>query len=173
MIPQFDIDVKGLEEQLGKLAQFDEISNRHLRRAMQESLLTVGSEVIPLVPVGVSARLKNSMGSNITETEPTLITGRFGSSLKDEIYPKVMEFGREPGKKQPPTEALLRWVHLKIQPGEKDEMRVAFLIARKIGRYGIKGKFFMKQGFEKARPRIVHFFELAKERILKDLENGR
>ena len=173
MMPNFDIDVKGLEEQLGKLAQFDQIANRHLRRAMQESLITIGAEVIPLIPVGVSARLKNSMGSTIVETEPTLITGRFGSSLKNEIYPKVMEFGREPGKKAPPTEALLRWVHLKVQPGEENEERVAFLIARKIGRYGIKGRFYMKSGFEKAREKIIIYFTRAKERIAEELENGR
>lgn len=173
MIPNFDIDIKGLEEQLGKLAQFDQIANRHLRRAMQESLITVGSEVIPLIPVGVSARLKNSMGSTIVETEPIILTGRFGSSLKDEIYPKVMEFGREPGKKMPPPESLLRWVHLKVQPGEENEARVAFLIARKIGRVGIKGRFYMKQGFEKAQAKIVHYFNLARERIAEDLENGR
>lgn len=172
MMPSYEIDVKGLEEQLGKLSQFDSIANRHLRRAMQESLITIGSEVVPLVPVGVSARLKNSMGSVITETAPTMLTGKYGSSLKDEVYPQVMEFGRKPGS-MPPPEALLRWVHLKIKPGEANEMQVAFLIARKIGKFGIKGHFFMKTGFEKAKARITVFFTQAMTRIAQDLENGR
>jgi hypothetical protein len=167
----YELTVDGLEEQITKLMAYDEISHRHLRAAMQKSLITIGSEVVPLIPVGVSGRLKNSMGSEIQELGPSNLVGRFGSSLKDEVYPQVMEFGRKPGK-MPPVESLLRWVHLKINPGVDEEYSVAFLIARKIGKAGIKGKKFMKKGYAKAKERVVGYFNQALENIAEDLANG-
>ena len=167
----FDLDVEGLEEQLGKLNGFDQIARRHLRAAMQKSLVTIGSEVVPLVPVGVSARLKNSMGSTISELGPTNLVGRYGSSMRDEIYPQVMEFGREPGT-MPPPGSLLRWVHLKLRPPEEEEERVAFLVARAIKRRGIKGRHFMSTGLEKAMNRIKKYFLDALDRIAQELTNG-
>lgn len=169
----YDIEVLGLDEQLSKLVAYDEISNRHMRAAMQKGLITIGSEVLPLVPVGVSSRLKNSMGSEIQELGPGNLVGRYGSSLKDEEYPAVMEFGRRPGAKMPPVDALVRWVHLKIRPGEEYERGVAFAIACKIGREGIKGKRFMRKGFEKAKERVIKFFVAALDEIAEDLSNGR
>lgn len=168
----YEIDVDGLEEQIAALAAYDENSHRSLRAAMQKSLITIGSEVVPLVPVGVSARLKNSMGSEIQELGPANLVGRYGSSLKGEVYPEVMEFGRAPGS-MPPVESLLRWVHLKIRPGLAQEERTAFLIARKIARVGIKGKKFMEQGFKKSQERVLGYFNQAMEEIVRSLTNGR
>lgn len=92
--------------------------------------------------------------------------------MKDEVYPQVMEFGRAPGT-MPPPEALLRWVHLKINPGAELEYSVAFRIARAIKKRGIKGKFFMKAGLERSKDRIIRFFEKALNRIEEELINGR
>lgn len=167
----YDVTVEGLEEQLRKLADYDGITNRHLRTSMQQSLLTIGANVIPLVPVGVSGRLRNSMGSEIKELDGSLI-GRFGSSLKDETYPQVMEFGRGPGS-YPEMNQLLRWVHLKIRPGEAREASVTFMIARAIFEHGIKGRYFMKQGFDKAKTAVIGYFNQALDRIARDLTNGR
>lgn len=167
----YDIEVIGLDEQLQKLIQFDLITNRHMAKAMQDSVFAIQSEVVPLAPVGVSSRLKNSIGSSVQDLGDSLI-GKVGTSLKDEIYPQTMEYGREPGTMPPPA-SLLRWVHLKIRPPEWKEYSVAFNIARKIKWHGIKGRFFMKTGFEKARTRIVTFFNAALERITEDLSNGR
>lgn len=167
----FEFDVRGLEEQLGRLKNYDEIANRNLRKAMQSSLITIQGNVMPLVPV-FQARLKNSLGSNIIEITPTELTGIFGTSLKDEIYPSVMEYGREPGT-MPPPESLLRWVHLKIRPGEANEMSVAWAIAIKIKRSGIKGKKFMETGFKKSRESIERYFKQAADQTAEDLTNGR
>lgn len=168
----YSIETIGLEEQLTQLLAYDEISNRHMRKAMQGSLVTLGSEIVPLVPVGISSRLKNSMGSSIEEIGPANLIGKYGSSLKGEVYPSVMEFGRKPGK-MPPIAGLLRWVHLKIRPGAEQEYTVAYLIARKIGREGIKGRGFMKEGFGKAKTKILTFFNRALDDIARDLSNGR
>lgn len=167
----FEFDVRGLEEQLGRLKNYDEIANRNFRKAMQSSLITIQGNVMPLVPV-FQGRLKNSLGSNIVEITPTELTGTFGTSLKSETYPIVMEFGQEPGI-MPNPESLLRWVHLKIRPGAKNEMSVAWAIAIKIKRSGIKGKKFMETGFKKSRESIERYFKQAADQTAEDLTNGR
>ena len=52
----------------------------------------------------------------------------------------VVEFGRRPGKKQPPEAALRGWAS---RHGFGDEN--LFLLARAIGQRGIKGRFFMRR----------------------------
>jgi len=81
-----------------------------------------------------------------------------GSSINISVYAKgkasqyflARENGRKPGK-QPPVDAILEWMRIKpIQLRDKEsgkfkksteslKRQVAFLIARKIGRDGIKG----------------------------------
>jgi len=81
-----------------------------------------------------------------------------GSSINISVYAKgkasqyflARENGRKPGK-QPPVDAILQWMRIKPiklrdkesgkfkKPTEELKRQVAFLIARKIGRDGIKG----------------------------------
>jgi hypothetical protein len=81
-----------------------------------------------------------------------------GSSINISIYAKgkasnyflARENGRKPGK-QPPVDAILEWMRIKPiklrdkesgkfqKPTEALKRQVAFLIARKIGKQGIKG----------------------------------
>lgn len=191
-LPIYEITAEGLEEQIKKLVDFDLIAERHLTTAMQKSVLTIEGEVERLVPVGVSGRLKNSIGSTVMEIGTLSIEGRIGSSLKSELYPSVMEFGREPGT-WPPIEPLIRWVHAKRLAGvysikkdsrgyhrrmgskstqETQDRSVAFMIARKIKNKGIEGKEFMKKGFENALDRVEAFFNRALDDIANDLTNG-
>src|SRR5262245_34244717 len=59
-----------------------------------------------------------------------------GSQLS--YAPFAFESGRKPGK-QPPVSAIVQWIALKpVDIGGQDIRRVAFLIARAIGRRGIK-----------------------------------
>ena len=166
----YEIELHGLEEQLAKLAQFDRIADKRLVTAMHQATITVESAVRPLAPVGVSGRLRNSIASQVTHEGPLSVVGKVGSTLKDEVYPAVMEFGRKPGKMPPYSEGtpLARWVHLVL-----GDAIGAFVVARGIGRRGIKGKFFMKRGWEQSKGRVQGFFETALQLIAKDLENGR
>jgi hypothetical protein len=182
-----DIVIEGMEEQLQRLTQYDQVTNRHMVKAMHEAVTMAEAAIIPKVPVGISGRLKNSIGSQVLETGPGSIIGKVGSSLKDEEYPKVMEFGRKPGK-MPPVDALVPWVHRKriagsysiktkrrlggrAQQGSEDRA-VAYMIARSIGRKGIKGHFFMKQGYEKVKGKILNKFKKALNEIAKEMSIG-
>lgn len=168
----YSIELEGIEEQIAALKRFPVDADERLYQAMQKSVITVRSNILPLVPVGVSARLKNSIGSEVIHEGYLSIVGKIGSSLKDEVYPSVMEFGRKPGT-MPPVDSLIRWVHLKIKPPAEKEYAVAFAIARKIQRQGIKAREFMKEGWEKSRFQVNEFFAKALEQIAEDLSNGR
>jgi hypothetical protein len=181
---EMSVDMHGVEEQLKKLGNFGSLLNRHLEQGMNAATTMVASKIIPLVPVGVSGRLKNSIGSEIRTEGIGSVVGRVGSSLKDEEYPAVMEFGRAPGT-MPPPEALVRWVHVKHlagtysikthrrQGGKKrqadEDLQTAFLIARAIKARGIKGKFYMKQGLAKAKPGIPRIFKKEMDEMMKEL----
>lgn len=165
----YSIEYKGLNKQLSKLKYFDNYFNQRLTTAMKKTVNTVEANVKPLTPVGVSSRLRNSIGSEVIVEAPGSIIGRVGSSLKSEKYPQVMEYGRKPGTMPPPSE-LLRWVHLKIRPEPWKEYNVALNIARKIKARGIKGKHFMRDGFKKSKALVNKYFSQAGAQLVKDLK---
>lgn len=68
-------------------------------------------------------------------------------------YYHVMERGRRPGGRLPPLDAISRWAAVK-----GISQSAVFPIARSIARRGIKGRFFMRQGFvatQKAMPGLL------------------
>ena len=173
LIPEYDFVVEGLEEQIKLFDQEPFIVHSELHTAMQKSVLTIEANILPFVPVD-RGRLRSGIGSEVIAGDTlTVITGRVGSSLKDEVYPQVMELGREPGAKQPPISAIEPWVRRVIRPDEKEVKRIAFLISRKIAKKGIKPRNFMKKGWEKSQESIKKFFAQAVERIAERLSNGR
>lgn len=166
----FQVVVKGLDEQVKKLGAFDRIASKHMRKAMSQSVITIEGRSKVHSPVGVSGRLRNSMASEVRGTGVD-ITGWIGSTLKAEVYPSVMEYGRAPGK-MPPPEALQRWVHLRLGVPDEMALGVAFVIARKIGQAGIKGRHFLRRAYEESRVKIDDFFEAALKRITEELSIG-
>lgn len=56
-----------------------------------------------------------------------------------------VEGGRKPGK-PPPIQALLPWVRLKLAPADEAQARLkAFLVARAIGKRGLRGRHIMQR----------------------------
>lgn len=55
----------------------------------------------------------------------------------------VIERGRRPGARRPPTKALVPWVRRKLKVSASEALGIAFVVARKIGERGIPGKFVM------------------------------
>ncbi len=167
----YTVEIKGLDEQLAKLKRYDQIADKRLITAMSQATITIESEVKPLTPV-FQARLRNSIGSKVEREGPLSIVGTVGSSLKDEEYPAVMEFGRRKGAKMPPPQALERWVYLVLGVPKEEAPGVAYVVARSIARKGIKGRKFMERGYKKARPKVLEFFARALDLIAEDLSIG-
>ena len=188
MSVHYEIMIPALQPVLQNMDDYDRIADKHLLVAMEKSTTTIVSAVRPKVPVGVSGALRKSIGSEITQEGPGSITGRVGSTLRDEVYPLVMEFGRTPGAAGPPWQALLRWVHVKRITGvystkthrrmggktsqQSEDEAAARMIARAIHRRGIKGRHFMKTGWENSREKVRRFFQAALRLIAEELTNG-
>lgn len=70
-------------------------------------------------------------------------------------YARPVEEGRAPGKMPGTAKGLLEWVKQKTGLDGKNLDRTAFLIARAIGRKGIKPAPYMQPAFEDQKERIV------------------
>jgi len=149
-------------------------------------------------------RMKRKVGRNFTNavasgTLEKSLAYRLqikGSSINISVYAKgkasqyflARENGRKPGK-QPPVDAILEWMRIKpIQLRDKEsgkfkksteslKRQVAFLIARKIGRDGIKGwhafDYAMENIWDEYEAKIVEAygkdFSATLENQLKDI----
>lgn len=158
--------LKGFDEQIRKLANYDRIARKHERGAMRKSVIVVASSVRPHTPV-YRGTLRQSIGSEVVEMG-SLIEGHIGSSLTGEVYPKVMEAGSQKGS-FPPLGGLMRWVHLQLGVPTNRARKVAFAVAISIYRKGIKGRYMFKKGWEQSKPMVLGFFQAAGEKIVNDL----
>ena len=167
----YEMEFRGIQEQIRRLEHYDENAHKCLWYAMSQSVTLIESETRrppPMgAPVGVSGRLRNSMASNVVGGTGSQILGKVGSTLRGESYPATMEFGRKPGR-MPPPKALERWVHLVLGVSTEDAPGVAFQVARKIGRRGIKGKRFLRRAYIRSKRRVIGYFSRALELIARD-----
>lgn len=76
------------------------------------------------------------------QSEVRGLTGRVFNPLG---YARAVDEGRRPGARMPPPAALVGWIR-RHAPGMSP-----FVLARAIGRRGIKGRFFMKAALGKLR----------------------
>ena len=142
------------------------IMKTELKGSLLQSVLFVETTVAEKTPVGVTGELR------------TGITGKVLSSTRGVVrptgpgvtYADIREKGRRPGK-FPPVAAIALWVKGVIDP--ENVKAVAFLVARKIARFGYKGAFMFRdtENDPSVRFRVNRFIEEAKRRIEKRASN--
>lgn len=162
----YSIEIDGLDKlhaQAKRIGEYDTIVTDEFTFAMNQSVMTLVGAIKPLTPI-YRGTLRQSIDSEVKQQGVGDIIGRVGSTLKSEEYPAVMEFGRTPGAAMPPIDALERWGHLKLGVDG-----LGFILARSIAAKGIKGKRFMKRGYDASKRAIGGFFDKAKERIVNRL----
>lgn len=132
--------------------------------ALQEIAGFVSDEA----PIGVSGNLAQSFAGDLGGSSGGIeirgssledLEGRVFSSLP---YAIVIDQGRAPGARMPPADALVPWVKRILNAGGTDEevRSVAFVVARAIGRKGIKATHFVDAGLLKAMPRVRGIFQI-------------
>lgn len=137
------VEVKGLPEILAKLTS-DQLYGFDTRLAVQKSLEAVQIRGKVLVPKDT----RNLMESIKTRMEPSP-TGLLGTVYSDSPYALAVHEGRRRGAKMPPPSALEGWL------GRHGlDVRLAFVIARAIGRRGIPPRPFLRQALEDSRGAI-------------------
>jgi hypothetical protein len=162
---------KELDPLMARLRDYGKIANKHNRKAMKGSVISIERGARKTAPVGVAGRLRNSMASEVREKKDVII-GRVGSTMKKEIYPIVMELGRKAGKAPPPG-ALDRWVRIVLGVSPKKVRSVSFLIGRRMKRKKMKGRRFLTKAYRKERPKIHKRFGKALKDITKELAHGK
>ena len=93
-----------------------------------------------------------SLARNITSNAAVTSTSANVTLPRNLAYYHVQEYGRRPGGRMPPLDAIAGWLR------RKGSNANAFVVARGIARRGIKGRFFMRQGFvatQKAMPKLL------------------
>lgn len=162
----FTVKIEGLEEVQAKYNMSAEVLRKHFKLAMEKSVGTVEANAKAEAPVDRGMLRGSIIGKVKTGAE---IVGVIGPAIeKAEVYPIVMEYGRRPGK-PPPYRPLVPWVRRVLQVPVKDEVRAAIQLARSIGRKGIKGRFYMRKGYEKSKGDIMRFFREALSRVAEEL----
>lgn len=142
-----------------------------LRDALSQIALTVESGAKRLAPVD-TGRLRASITHRV-DAAPVPRWAEVGTNV---AYAAAVHEGRSPGK-MPPVAAIQTWVHHKGLGGtvlgqgrirraaESTEHEIAFTIARKIGRYGTKGRPFLTDAVEQARGAIAGLLDRAAKEV--------
>ena len=166
-----------------KLDRFDEFARRFRQvgdgtgkigrmivAAMEAALILVGDQIDVRTPVNIGA-LRGSRTSAVHGTSLHLI----GEIVSPLAYGIVVEYGRLPGGRMPPVQAILYWVKRKGIAGtfsastgrrlgnqatrDKQDLAAAWAIARHIAVHGTVGAFMYRDGIEAARPHVEKLWD--------------
>lgn len=139
----------GMRVRLEGFAEFSaKAENRIARVARLESTMDaytalIWGAVVQGSPVGVTSLLRGSWRTE-TLTVGTSVVGIVGSPL---LYSEIMERGRRAGAAMPPPSAIATWVARKMGPDVSP-----YVVARSIGRKGIRGKKMLDKAIKATRP---------------------
>lgn len=161
----YEIEVTALGESIAALGGYDRMADQELTLAMQESATAIQRSASDNAPRW-RGNLAGSMTSRVTSTASVVI-GEVYSNASNPIYPLVMEYGRRAGAKPPPVEAIRPWVADKLGDGS-----LAFVVARSIGRKGIKGRRFLGRAYSENQAIVHNLFRIAVERLAQRLSVG-
>lgn len=119
--------------------------------AIEQVLFKFGQQLQDDLIDSLDQKRKNASGTLRQSIEAlpkvSVNDGLYTYQLKMEDYYEYVDEGRKAGK-QPPLESIVKWVRQKSAFGglgvneSKDVNSVAFMIARKIGKFGIKPTHF-------------------------------
>lgn len=139
------IEVKGAERLANGLTKAGEtVLPRETRTVMEHSLLLVEADARRGVKRD-TGRLQNSITHSITGSGGNL-RGEVGPSVRYGVY---VERGRRPGR-PPPVSALAGWARRHgVNP---------YVVARAIGRRGVRPAPFLIPAYEKNRAHIIALF---------------
>lgn len=157
-----------------RLQAFPQDLERNMRQAMTLSLLAVERDARRAAPQD-TRRLAGSITHQITGSG-TAIQGRVGPSVQ---YGRFVEFGRRPGR-MPPPQALVGWVRRhselrfarRTQAREQEVLRRAWLVARAIGRRGVRAQPYLRPAYERNRAAIRGVFARMGVRVVATLAGG-
>ena len=130
------------EEVQAAAATFPNIFAFEIASALEEAAAVIVGRVADATPVGTGGsggNLANSIAAGRPEKTENGHRIEWGTMMP---HAPAIEYGRRPGAQMPPVEDIARWLWIKGPAmgfditDEEDAMRIAFVVARKIGRKG-------------------------------------
>ncbi len=140
------ITITGTKELSAGLRHAVSSTQPQLRTSMERACLLIEADARTRVAQD-TRRLMGSITHRISGSG-TSLHGEVGPSTG---YGRFVEYGRRPGK-PPPVSAIAAWAHRK-------NIAVPFLVARAIGRRGIKPRPFLAPALEANRGKIATLFD--------------
>jgi hypothetical protein len=154
---RYEVVVKGLDEQISRLAAHDAIAQRHLRRAMSDSVKGIARVTRNLAPVGQSGQVRAGVDHEVTGGQ---VVGDLVGRVVDRAFTGLwVEFGTR--AHTPPAERIAENLGVTREQG--------FLIARSIGQRGTRGRHFMYRAYRASKRLVLTYFGDALERIAREL----
>lgn len=165
-----NIDASEVYKAAQDLNQLEAILAEELNVAMESSLQLLEGQVVARTPVDTGA-LRDSINHGIDAPFPNLL-GYVGSPR--DPYARVIEYGRTPGSRPPPVDAIRLWVERKLNVPEEEVLGVAWLIAQHIGLYGFttipEGARMFEESTETSAPFINQIFRNAVQKTANRLK---
>lgn len=159
---EYTIETEGIEAAAALLARFPEIALDEMQKAMTQSVIDVARDAREFAPVHMGL-LRNKIGGEVRTVGGAMGGVRGIVHSGGVVYALTMEKGRRPGS-FPPLEPIRRWCHLVL-----GDSRLAFVVARKIAREGIQGRFYFWRTWRKNREWVSQQFVRARDRIVQRL----
>jgi len=161
-LPEVSIDIEGMEVALRKLAGFGPGMGKEVSQAIGQGLLLIANVAKKGAPVDrgqyrASIGATGRLGIREVKTLGAEIIGRVGTKVK---YAPYIEFGRRPGK-MPPVSVIEEWAKRHHMAG------MGFVIARAIGRRGIKAKHVLENAAKSQANTVYRMISQAVERAAK------
>lgn len=155
---QFTYKVEGLDKILSKTQAPASLLGPPIRRGLTASALLVEGQAKRLVPVD-TGNLRRTITHRV-DRAPIPLFAEVGTNAK---YARVVHDGRRAGAPMPPSSALAGWARRHSIP--KGSL---YVLARSIGRKGIKGRPFLRRALVDMRGQI----DAAMSRASKEIEAG-
>src|SRR6266540_439961 len=141
------VDLSSAQREMDKVAP--EQIGRRLRGGMEE-LLAFGQREVRAGMKVDTGRARASVATQISGSAAVVQ----GQIVSPELYVEVMDQGRRPGARPPPSGAIARW--LSRHGGDP---KFAFVVARAIGRRGLPALHMFQHAAEQMQRRAQGIFE--------------
>jgi len=127
------------------LGKYEKKLKEQFRPTMRAAMETGGRRALAQVQSLSSSQVRPFTGSFSMWWLGQLIDWNAYRVWNSTPYAAPVEYGRRPGAKPPPVRALEPWVEKVLQVAPNRVRSVAFLVAKAIGRRGIKGRNILEQ----------------------------
>ena len=134
------------------LAAAQRTTRAELSKLVRWVTVAAWGEVAQRTPVGATQAARGNYGVEMRGVGGSRPRGAVVNPI---IYLDVLEDGRRKGRRPPPAQALVAWVGTKlgVESGPK-RMRVAYLVARSIGREGTEGAHMIEEGWRVTKRQV-------------------